>query len=235
MSGTTKIQAHIHTHTCMHALTHTDSLSHTHTRKQGWCTRLSLYRQDECEWGAATVHLCHERADHREYLVPEEDNSQVYVAASRQQQWHCIDYILMSQQQWHLCCDAQVLRSAECWIDHKLLRAKVIFTPSRGNLWRRRWHCVDMLAKEGKRQEYEKWVSHGLAEGRESGTSREKKWEVLQGSILAAADRTGRQETSRLVSGEQGSVGESGPEVQQAVLCLAELTGPERHMWYREN
>ena len=40
-------------------------------------------------------------------------------------QWHCIDYIIMRQAQRRLCYDAAVLRTAECWTDHKLLRAKV--------------------------------------------------------------------------------------------------------------
>ena len=53
--------------------------------------------------------------------------------------WHCIDYIIMRQAQKKFCCDVTVLRSAECWTDHKLLRAllrlqasaKVTQTPSR--------------------------------------------------------------------------------------------------------
>ncbi len=35
-------------------------------------------------------------------------------------QWHCIDYILMRQSQRNQCCDVRVLRSADCWTDHKL-------------------------------------------------------------------------------------------------------------------
>ena len=30
--------------------------------------------------------------------------------------WHCIDYLLIKQKQ--LCTDAQVMRVAECWLDH---------------------------------------------------------------------------------------------------------------------
>ena len=40
-------------------------------------------------------------------------------------QWHCIDYIIMRQKQRSWCCDVSVLRSADCWTDHKLLRAQM--------------------------------------------------------------------------------------------------------------
>ena len=36
-------------------------------------------------------------------------------------QWHCIDYVIMRQRQRQMCCDVSVLRSADCWTDHKLL------------------------------------------------------------------------------------------------------------------
>ena len=39
--------------------------------------------------------------------------------------WHCIDYVLMKKRQKWLCFDVGILRSADCWTDHKLLRAKV--------------------------------------------------------------------------------------------------------------
>ena len=40
-------------------------------------------------------------------------------------QWHCIDYVIMRQRQRHMCCDVTVLRTADCWTDHKLLRAQL--------------------------------------------------------------------------------------------------------------
>ena len=39
--------------------------------------------------------------------------------------WHCIDYVIMRQRQRRLCSDVSVVRSAECWTDHNLLRAKL--------------------------------------------------------------------------------------------------------------
>ena len=40
-------------------------------------------------------------------------------------QWYYIDYIIMRQKQRSWCCDVSVLRPADCWTDHKLLRAQM--------------------------------------------------------------------------------------------------------------
>ena len=39
--------------------------------------------------------------------------------------WHCIDYILMRITQRKFCHNVSVIRRADCWTDHKLLRAKI--------------------------------------------------------------------------------------------------------------
>ena len=39
--------------------------------------------------------------------------------------WHCIDFVIMRQNQRRCCVDAQVMRGAECWSDHCLVRAKL--------------------------------------------------------------------------------------------------------------
>ena len=39
--------------------------------------------------------------------------------------WHCIDYILMTQSQRNFCRDVSVICRADCWTDHRLLRAKI--------------------------------------------------------------------------------------------------------------
>ena len=40
--------------------------------------------------------------------------------------WHCIDYVIMrkNQRNWHN--DVFVVRSAECWTDHKLFKTKLM-------------------------------------------------------------------------------------------------------------
>ena len=37
--------------------------------------------------------------------------------------WHCIDFIVMRQHQRKKCLDVQVMRGAECWTDHQMVRA----------------------------------------------------------------------------------------------------------------
>ena len=39
--------------------------------------------------------------------------------------WHCIDYVIMKQGQRRWCSDVSDVRSAECWTDHQLLRARL--------------------------------------------------------------------------------------------------------------
>ena len=39
--------------------------------------------------------------------------------------WHCIDFVIMRQNQRKCCVDTQVMRGAECWSDHRLVRAKL--------------------------------------------------------------------------------------------------------------
>ena len=41
---------------------------------------------------------------------------------SGSKQWHCIDYVIIRQTPRQMCCDMSVLRFADCWTDHKLLR-----------------------------------------------------------------------------------------------------------------
>ena len=41
--------------------------------------------------------------------------------------WHCIDYIILRQKDRRLCCDVSVIRNADCWTDHKLVRAQFNF------------------------------------------------------------------------------------------------------------
>ena len=45
--------------------------------------------------------------------------------------WHRIDYILMRQCQREFCHDVSVLCRADCWISHKLMRAKLSLTCAR--------------------------------------------------------------------------------------------------------
>jgi len=40
--------------------------------------------------------------------------------------WYCINYILMPQTQRKYCHNVSVMRKANCWTDHELLRANIV-------------------------------------------------------------------------------------------------------------
>ena len=63
-------------------------------------------------------------------------------------QWDCIDYIIMRQKQRSWCCDASVLRSADCWTDHKLLCAQMKLQHFRNTNIRKKYDVSALQSKE---------------------------------------------------------------------------------------
>ena len=84
--------------------------------------------------------------------------------------------LTMRQNQRRLCCDVTVIRSAECWTDHKLLRAKLQPKPSqkiaKGKIKGR--FAVAFLHDEKVRQEYITCVTEAVNGKWEMGKRR--KW-----------------------------------------------------------
>jgi hypothetical protein len=114
-------------------------------------------------------------------------------------QWHCIDHIIMRQRQRHLCCDVSVLRSADCWTDHKLLRAKLkvrCLVKSPQAFTRKRYDVCRLRDKEVCKNFNDKvcslveqnWVSELDGAG---------KWEVIRDSMAGAAEDVLGWETRR--------------------------------------
>ena len=60
--------------------------------------------------------------------------------------WHCIDYVIMRQSQRRRCVDVQVMRGAECWSDHKMVRARLSLLSRRP----RRQSSTNTRAKDAK-------------------------------------------------------------------------------------
>ena len=100
--------------------------------------------------------------------------------------WHCIDFIVMRQVDRRLCFDVSVLRSAECWNDHKLLQARLRLNVHRHRAKSlRKWRFAVALLRDAKicsdyyvkpfKQLSDSWVQDG------DGTS---KWEVLRDRLL---------------------------------------------------
>ena len=104
--------------------------------------------------------------------------------------WHCIDYILMRQSQRTFSRDVSVIHRADCWTDHRLLRAKI-------TLWYR-----SLVARQHVRHRFAAYklsdwnVSMAFNEeivGRVNSTwndvmSTQEKWKVLRDGFVAGAE-----------------------------------------------
>ena len=55
---------------------------------------------------------------------------------------HMIDFVMMRAEQRVVCRDVQVMRGANCWTDHKLVRAKLKVTVPRSAKRKRRFLCL---------------------------------------------------------------------------------------------
>ena len=106
-------------------------------------------------------------------------------------QWHCIDYIIMRQSQRRLCRDVSVLRSAECWTDHKLLRAKMkLKCPTKvANAKTRKRFAVIGLLDEHIRKRFNEDVRKAVVDEWCAEASSEQKWGVIRDNMVKTAKR----------------------------------------------
>ena len=104
--------------------------------------------------------------------------------------WHCIDYVMMRRKQRRFCCDVTVLRSADCWTDHKLLRAqlrlRIQHKVAKGKTKKR--FAVASLHDEKVRQEYITCVSEAVDGKWNVEVSGASKWEVIRDGLTKAAE-----------------------------------------------
>ena len=106
--------------------------------------------------------------------------------------WHCIDFILMRQSQRKKCVDVQVMRGAECWSDHRMVRAKirVDYRPQRkakrgaGSM---KQLNMSQLRCERVRSEFDNNLSQLLDRKWSACSSVQEKWELLVNSTKCVA------------------------------------------------
>ena len=106
--------------------------------------------------------------------------------------WHCIDYVIMRQTQRNFCCDVTVLRSAECWTDHKLLRAQLrlqVSTKMSQKPSRKRF-AVSMLCSESTQARYNEAVREEVGAVWKNEAGRLQKWETFRDGLVMAAKKT---------------------------------------------
>ena len=109
----------------------------------------------------------------------------------RSKQWHCIDYVIMRQRQRGLCCDVSVLRAADCWTDHKLLRAQLRVgcrVVKKASAITRRRCAVGALQDEMMRKAFVEKVCGTVESCWDDGLSGAGMWEVIRDGMVSAAE-----------------------------------------------
>ena len=104
--------------------------------------------------------------------------------------WHCIDYIIMCRSQRKHCCGVSVLRSAECWTHHKLLRAQLkLQVPAKFPCaTSRKKFAVSALQDETTRDRFNEAVSRAVEEDWREEVSGKQKWKTIRDSVGKAAE-----------------------------------------------
>ena len=95
----------------------------------------------------------------------------------------------MRQNQRSQCCDVRVLRSADCWTDHKLLRGqlKIRVSTKREQAVTRKRFDVCRLKSEKVRKHFVEKAKELVEEGWDEVSSGEEMWEA---SMVDAAEVT---------------------------------------------
>ena len=118
-------------------------------------------------------------------------------------QWHCIDYVIMRQRQRGLCCDVSVLRVADCWTDHKLLRAQLRVgcrVVKKASAVTRRRFAVGALQDEMMRKAFVEKVCGTVESCWDDGLSGAGMWEVIRDGMVSAAESVLGWETRKVHS-----------------------------------
>ena len=107
---------------------------------------------------------------------------------------HMIDFVVMRAGQRIHCRDVCVMRGANCWTDHRLVRAKLnIVVPRRSGGGGKR--CIPFAVHElvisTKRDEYRRALEQRLQNSphKDEDTSKQN-WDILKGCIVATAEET---------------------------------------------
>ena len=108
--------------------------------------------------------------------------------------FHMIDLVVMRAKQRVCCKDVQVMRGANCWTDHRLVRAKLkVALPRKCVRGERKMlpFAVHRLSDFGMRDDYRKALESMLEEEPHSpNQSSEENWTVLKSCIVSAAEKT---------------------------------------------
>ena len=95
----------------------------------------------------------------------------------------------MRQSQRRLCCDASVLRSAECWTDHKLLRVQLKLQPpvKVARARTRKRFAVSGLHDEHIRKQFNEDIRNAVKVEWCSEANGKQKWETIRDNMVKVA------------------------------------------------
>lgn len=104
--------------------------------------------------------------------------------------WHCIDYVILRQKDRRLCSDVSVIRNADCWTDHKLLRAifKIKRFTRTSKQCKHKKFAVSALANDEDRARYIEAVVGDIEVSWCPDDDAESKWELIRDSVVKAAN-----------------------------------------------
>ena len=97
----------------------------------------------------------------------------------------------MRQTQRNFCCDVTVMHSAECWTDHKLLRAQLrlqALTKMSRKPSRKRF-AVSVLRSESTQARYNEAVREEVGAGWINEAGRLQKWETFRDGLVMAVKK----------------------------------------------
>ena len=108
--------------------------------------------------------------------------------------YHMIDYVVMRTCQSKLCCDVQVMRGANCWSDHQMLRAKLTLRlphSIKKHQDKATPFAIYKLHSSMVRESYSDSLSTSLNSiPAYSRSSSEAKWDILKKCILDTAEES---------------------------------------------
>ena len=130
----------------------------------------------------------------------------------------------MRQRQRHMCCDVTVLRTADCWTDHKLLQAQLtIRHPARKpRVATKKRFDVGALKAEKIRDSFCEKVCESVEKHWSNAVNGTGKWEVIRDGFVHAAESVLGLERRR----QPDWFRESGPVLSEQLIkgicCLAD-------------
>ena len=98
----------------------------------------------------------------------------------------------MRQTQRNFCCDVTVLCSAECWTDHKLLKAQLRLQASTkmSQKQSRKRYAVSALRSESIQARYNEAVREEVGAGWKNEAGGLQKWETIRDGLVMAVKKT---------------------------------------------